>query len=40
VLESEDGERKLAGFMLRKFADRVSVAWKDGRSTIVFRFVH
>jgi len=40
VLDSADGERKLAGFMLRSFADRVSATQKNGRSTIFFRFVH
>lgn len=40
VMDSADGERRLAGFMLRRFADRVASSQKGGRSTIVFRFVH
>ncbi|HET9044910.1 MAG TPA: solute carrier family 23 protein [Burkholderiales bacterium] len=40
IIASEEGERKLAGFMLRKFADRVSVAHKGGRTTILFHFDH
>ncbi|MEO5698145.1 MAG: solute carrier family 23 protein [Burkholderiaceae bacterium] len=40
VLDSADGERKLAGFMLRRFADKVASTYKDGRSTILFHFVH
>jgi NCS2 family nucleobase:cation symporter-2 len=40
ILNSEGGERRLAGFMLRRFADRVSVTHKDGRSRILFHFDH
>ena len=40
ILASEDGERRLAGFMLRRFADRVSVGEKGGRSTVLFHFDH
>ena len=40
VLDAPDGERKLAGFMLRRFADRVAATHKGGRATMIFRFVH
>jgi NCS2 family nucleobase:cation symporter-2 len=40
IVASDDGERRLAGFMLRRLADRVAVTQKDGRSTILFHFDH
>lgn len=40
IMESEEGQRRLAGFMLRRFADRVAAAHKGGRSTIHFHFDH
>lgn len=40
ILASEDGERRLAGFMLRRFADRVSASGRNGRSTVLFHFDH
>jgi NCS2 family nucleobase:cation symporter-2 len=40
VLDSEEGERKLAGYLLRRSADRVTETHKGGRSTIVFHFDH
>jgi NCS2 family nucleobase:cation symporter-2 len=40
ILESDDGERRLAGFMLRRFADRVAVSRKGERSTVLFHFDH
>jgi len=40
VIDSPDGERLLAGYMLRRFADRVASQCRNGRSTIFFRFVH
>lgn len=40
IMASEAGERKLAGFMLRRFADRVVATHKNGRSIVSFRFVH
>jgi xanthine permease XanP len=40
ILESGDGERKLAGFMLRRLADEVSVSHKAGVSRILFHFDH
>lgn len=40
IMESEEGQRRLAGFMLRRHADRVASAHKAGRSTIHFHFDH
>ena len=40
IMASEDGQRKLAGFMLRRHADRVAATHKAGRSTILFHFDH
>ena len=40
IMESEEGERRLAGFMLRRHADRVSATYRSGRSTVVFHFDH
>ena len=40
IIASEEGQRRLAGFMLRKFADRVAATHKAGRSTILFHFDH
>lgn len=40
IMASEEGERKLAGFMLRRFADRVAATRKGNRSTILFHFDH
>jgi NCS2 family nucleobase:cation symporter-2 len=40
IMESEEGQRKLAGFMLRRYADRVEATHKAGRSTILFHFDH
>jgi NCS2 family nucleobase:cation symporter-2 len=40
IMESEEGQRKLAGFMLRRYADRVQATHKAGRSTILFHFDH
>ena len=40
IMESEEGQRRLAGFMLRRFADRVSAANRNGRSTVLFHFDH
>jgi NCS2 family nucleobase:cation symporter-2 len=39
-MESEDGHRRLAGFMLRRYADRVAATHRGGRSTILFHFDH
>ena len=40
IMESEEGQRRLAGFMLRRYADRVRATHKAGRSTILFHFDH
>jgi xanthine permease XanP len=40
IMASEAGERRLAGFMLRRYADRVAATHKAGRSTILFHFDH
>lgn len=40
IMASDDGQRKLAGFMLRRYADRVHGTHRDGRSTIHFHFDH
>jgi len=40
IMESEEGQRRLAGFMLRRYADRVSATHRGGRSTILFHFDH
>jgi NCS2 family nucleobase:cation symporter-2 len=40
ILDGEDGERRLAGFMLRQFADRVAVSHRGERSTVLFHFDH
>jgi hypothetical protein len=39
-MASDDGARRLAGFLLRKHADRVQATHKAGRSTILFHFDH
>jgi xanthine permease XanP len=40
ILASDDGHRKLAGFMLRRLADRVNALHRNGRSTLHFHFDH
>ena len=40
IMASEEGQRKLAGFMLRRYADRVQSSQKGGRSTMIFHFDH
>ncbi len=40
IMASEEGQRKLAGFMLRRYADRVQSSHKAGRSSILFHFDH
>jgi NCS2 family nucleobase:cation symporter-2 len=40
IMESEDGHLKLAGFMLRRQADRVRASHNAGRSTVLFHFDH
>jgi len=40
IMASEEGQRRLAGFMLRRYADRVQATHKAGHSTILFHFDH
>ena len=40
IMESEQGQRRLAGFMLRRYADRVSATNRNGRLTVLFHFDH
>jgi NCS2 family nucleobase:cation symporter-2 len=40
IIASEEGQRALAGFLLRQFADRVRATHIAGRSTILFHFDH
>jgi NCS2 family nucleobase:cation symporter-2 len=40
IMASDEGARRLAGFLLRKHADRVQATHKAGRSTILFHFDH
>ncbi len=40
IMETEEGHRRLAGFMLRRYANRVSSTHKAGRSTVTFHFDH
>jgi len=40
IVAAGDGERRLAGYLLRRFADRVSSRRSGERSTITFHFDH
>ena len=40
IMASEDGQRRLAGYILQRYADRVSATHRSGRSTILFHFDH
>jgi NCS2 family nucleobase:cation symporter-2 len=40
IMASEEGHRRLAGFLLRRHADRVQSSHKAGRSTVLFHFDH
>jgi NCS2 family nucleobase:cation symporter-2 len=40
IMASEEGQRRLAGFMLRRYADRVQATHRGGCSTLVFHFDH
>jgi NCS2 family nucleobase:cation symporter-2 len=40
IMESEEGQRRLAGFMLRRLADRVQTSYRDGKTTVDFHFDH
>jgi xanthine permease XanP len=40
IMASEEGQRRLAGFLLRRHADRVQSTSRGGRTTILFHFDH
>jgi NCS2 family nucleobase:cation symporter-2 len=40
IAESEDGARRLAGFLLRRYADRVTSAGRDGAWVVRLHFDH
>ena len=40
IIASDEGQQLLAGFLLRRLADRVSASHSAGRSTLVFHFDH
>jgi NCS2 family nucleobase:cation symporter-2 len=40
IMDTETGYRQLAGFMLRRNADRVRTSLKDGTSVLEFHFEH
>jgi NCS2 family nucleobase:cation symporter-2 len=40
IIASDEGQRALAGFLLRRLADRVRGTHAGGRSTILFHFDH
>ena len=40
IRDSEDGIRRLAGFMLQQNADRVRTSSRDGRTTLEFHYQH
>ncbi len=40
IMASEDGQRKLVGFLLRRLADRVQATHMAGNSTVMFHFDH
>ena len=40
VIASEAGQRKLAGFMLRRYADGVESTSRNGRAIVIFHFDH
>jgi NCS2 family nucleobase:cation symporter-2 len=40
IRDTEAGARLLAGFLLRRNADRMRSEWKDGRARVLFHFDH
>jgi NCS2 family nucleobase:cation symporter-2 len=40
IMEAEEGQRKLAGYLVRRLADGVEATHHEGRSTLVFHFDH
>jgi xanthine permease XanP len=40
IAAGDEGHRRLAGFMLRRYADRVQSTHRDGYTTVRFHFDH
>jgi NCS2 family nucleobase:cation symporter-2 len=40
IIETEEGARQLAGFLIRRYADRMHAISKDGRATVMLLFDH
>ena len=40
IAAGDEGHRRLAGFMLRRYADRVQSTHRDGHTTVRFHFDH
>ena len=40
IVASEEGQRRLAGFMLRRYADQVQIMHRGDRCTVLFHFDH
>jgi NCS2 family nucleobase:cation symporter-2 len=40
IMASEEGQRRLAGFLLRRLADRVQSTQRSGKSVVAFHFDH
>jgi NCS2 family nucleobase:cation symporter-2 len=40
IVANENGARLLAGFMLRRCADRLRSQWKDGKATVHLQYEH
>jgi hypothetical protein len=40
IIETEEGARQLAGFLIRRYADRLHATSKDGRAVVELLFDH
>ena len=40
IMETEEGQRRLAGFLIRRYADRMEATEDDGRTVVHLRFDH
>jgi NCS2 family nucleobase:cation symporter-2 len=40
IVESDDGARRLSGFLLRRFADRVTTSGREGAWVVRLHFDH
>ena len=40
IMESDEGQRKLGGYLLRRLADSVQATHHGGSSTLLFHFDH